>query len=428
MFPYNNTIDDRSDDDEVEHGSFDDDVVEHGFSNANVVFGQKDVDKPSKVAQDAANWIMHPELMLTKMTDALNGVCKCCRYHFASDGTTLHLKPTQGRSAVVLAALQTEPIVRAFMLAKLNGAQAPFEIDVVLRVRQFISPFMVHEFTAAVWAWNESLRLLADWIVLQRLVKDPNAFGESLQSEAIWRRASSEIYQRIRDNLRSAGIEPTSEDIATALDAEKLHPRELLTVKQVAEKLKAYASLYDLELLEIIEDAGQSAKSLKRPGLQRALQMLRNGEADGIIIVKLDRLTRSVRDWQTLIDGYFGEKAGKSLCSVTDSIDTRTAAGRLVLNVLLSVAQWEREAIGERIRDALQHKRRMGKRPGQLPLGFDLADDGDTLILNSREQAIVELMTLLREDGLSYHKIAAILQRKRVPTKEPGSTWAAMTV
>lgn len=194
------------------------------------------------------------------------------------------------------------------------------------------------------------------------------------------------------------------------------------------DKLKAYCSLYDLELIEIIEDAGQSAKSLNRPGLQRALQILRSGEADGMVITKLDRLTRSVSDWQTLIDGYFGEKPAKSLCSVGDSIDTRTAAGRLVLNVLMSVAAWEREAIGERTRDALQHKRRQGKRAGQIPYGQTLADDGDTLLVNPREQAIVELMALLRSSGMSYGAIAEILQRKNIPTKEQGAKWAAMTV
>ena len=69
--------------------------------------------------------------------------------------------------------------------------------------------------------------------------------------------------------------------------------------------------------------------------------MLKRGEADGLAVVKLDRLTRSVADWQTLIDGWFGERAGKQLFSVGDSIDTRTAAGRLVLNVLMSVAAWD---------------------------------------------------------------------------------------
>ena len=76
-------------------------------------------------------------------------------------------------------------------------------------------------------------------------------------------------------------------------------------------KLEAYASLYDLELVEIIEDAGQSGKTLKREGLPHALAMLRSGKAEGLLIAKLDRLTRSVGDWQILIDGYFGEKAGK---------------------------------------------------------------------------------------------------------------------
>lgn len=75
-----------------------------------------------------------------------------------------------------------------------------------------------------------------------------------------------------------------------------------------------------------------------------------------MVVVKLDRLTRSVADWQLLIDDYFGERSGKQLFSVADSIDTRTAAGRLVLNVLLSVAQWERETTGERTREALRHK------------------------------------------------------------------------
>ena len=127
-------------------------------------------------------------------------------------------------------------------------------------------------------------------------------------------------------------------------------------------KVEGYCRLYDLELVAIIEDAGQSAKTLKRDGLQHGLAMLRKGEAQGLVIAKLDRLTRSVGDWQDLIDCYFGERAGRQLFSVADSIDTRTAACRLVLNVLLSVAKWEREAIGERTRDALQHKIARGER------------------------------------------------------------------
>ncbi len=96
-------------------------------------------------------------------------------------------------------------------------------------------------------------------------------------------------------------------------------------------KLEAYASLYGLELVRIEVDDGVSAKTLERPALRRALATVDRGEADGLLIAKLDRLSRSVADWDRLIDGYFGERAGKQLWSVADSIDTRTAAGRLVL-------------------------------------------------------------------------------------------------
>jgi DNA invertase Pin-like site-specific DNA recombinase len=119
------------------------------------------------------------------------------------------------------------------------------------------------------------------------------------------------------------------------------------------ERLTAYAIAMDLQLVDIVEDAGVSAKSLARPGLQSALGRLEKGEASGLLVTKLDRLTRSVRDLGDLVQGYFGTK--NSLLSVGDAIDTRSAAGRLVLNVLTSVAEWEREAGAERIREALSH-------------------------------------------------------------------------
>ena len=136
-------------------------------------------------------------------------------------------------------------------------------------------------------------------------------------------------------------------------------------------KLEAFCALHDLVLVGVEVDAGLSAKTLARPGLESALSRLDRGEADGLAIAKLDRLTRSVRDWAALIEGYFGpvHPAGKSLWSVGDSIDTTTAGGRLVLNILMTLAQWERETIGERTRDALRHKRSVGERVGSVPRG-----------------------------------------------------------
>lgn len=194
------------------------------------------------------------------------------------------------------------------------------------------------------------------------------------------------------------------------------------------EKLEAYAKLYDLELVTVVEDAGQSAKTLNRTGLQAALAMLRRGEADGLVIAKLDRLTRSVGDWQALIDEFFGERAGKQLLSVADSIDTRTAAGRLVLNVLLSVAQWEREAIAERTRDALQHKIRRGERCGEVRFGFDLGPDGVTLVPNADEQQAIGIIRELREAGQTLRQIAAKLTALGIPTKKGRSKWTHTAV
>lgn len=173
-------------------------------------------------------------------------------------------------------------------------------------------------------------------------------------------------------------------------------------------KVAAYAELYDLEIVEVVVDAGVSAKTLDRPGLSRALGMLDKGEADALLVVKLDRLTRSVRDLGDLVDRYFA--SGKAaLLSVGEQIDTRSAAGRLVLNVLASVSQWEREAIGERTATAMQHKAAAGEYTGgRAPYGFAVAPDG-TLTPIDAERAILEQARALHASGLSLRAVARVL-------------------
>jgi site-specific DNA recombinase len=202
---------------------------------------------------------------------------------------------------------------------------------------------------------------------------------------------------------------------------------QTITLESQREKLIAFASLHDLDVAAVIVES-ESAKSLQREGLQQALAMLRGGEADGLAVLKLDRLTRSVADWQSLIDGYFGERAGRQLFSVQDSIDTRTAGGRLVLNVLLSVAAWERETIAERTRDALQHKISRRERVGKVRFGFDLADDQKTLLPNETEQAAISLMHTLRAAGQTFRAIAAELTCRGVSTKEGRGGWTHSAV
>jgi site-specific DNA recombinase len=174
-------------------------------------------------------------------------------------------------------------------------------------------------------------------------------------------------------------------------------------------KIRAYASVYDLDLVEVIVDAGASAKTLDRPGLTRVLSMLKRGEVDAVVVMKLDRLTRSVADLGTLVDRYFQKAA---LLSVSEQIDTRTAGGRLVLNVLASVAQWEREAIGERTSVAMQHKASKGERVGAIPYGFALAADGVALVAIEAEQAVLTEARTLRAAGLSLRAVATELARR----------------
>ena len=172
-------------------------------------------------------------------------------------------------------------------------------------------------------------------------------------------------------------------------------------------KLRAYALAMDLELVRVESDAGVSAKTLDRPALQRALASLSADEADALVVVKLDRLTRSVRDLADLLEQYFSADHG--LISLGESVDTRTAAGRLVLNVMTSVAQWEREAIGERTSNALQHMKAQGKRVGAIPYGYTLAEDGVSLVPQPDEQQTITQARRLRAMGASLRVTASVL-------------------
>lgn len=191
-------------------------------------------------------------------------------------------------------------------------------------------------------------------------------------------------------------------------------------------KLTAYAALYDLDLVAIVVDAGLSAKNLDRPGLQGALAKLAKGEADALLVVSLSRLTRSVKDLGTLVDSYFGPK-GAALMSLSESIDTRTAAGRLVLNVLGSVAAWERETCAERTSSAMQHKQARGEYiGGRAPYGFALADDG-ALVEVASEQAIIATARELAASGLSLRTVAKRLEERGFVARS-GRPFAAVQI
>jgi site-specific DNA recombinase len=188
-------------------------------------------------------------------------------------------------------------------------------------------------------------------------------------------------------------------------------------------KLRAYCTALDLELVAVVADAGVSAKSLAREGLSEALALLDSGAAEGLLVCKLDRLTRNVRDLGTLLDGYFATRF--HLLSVADAVDTRSAGGRLVLNILTSVAAWEREATAERTSAALRHKVANGEHVGAPRLGVAVVDGA--LAEVAEERATVARILELRASGLSLREVARHLAEEGHQTKR-GGAWAAATV
>ena len=191
-------------------------------------------------------------------------------------------------------------------------------------------------------------------------------------------------------------------------------------------RLKAHCIGQDLSLVDIVTDNGYSAKSLERPGLRAAFRMLAGGKANTIVVVKLDRLTRSVKDLGHLCDTYFREGSPYYLMSVSDAIDTRSAGGKLILNVLMSVAQWEREAISERTKEAMIELRRQGVQMGKAPYGWRYSDDVNEkghryLLEDLDEQRGIRRVCELYNSDTYLREICATLDREGVPSR--GVKW-----
>lgn len=135
------------------------------------------------------------------------------------------------------------------------------------------------------------------------------------------------------------------------------------------ERLHAFAFAHGYAIDDMVVDAGLSAKSLNRPGAQRILAGIKAGEIGTIVVLKLDRLTRSVRDLSEILE--LSARRNVALVSVSESLDTSTAAGTLVVHMMGVVAQWERSVIAERTAFALAHKRKNGLVYGPTPFGYE---------------------------------------------------------
>lgn len=185
------------------------------------------------------------------------------------------------------------------------------------------------------------------------------------------------------------------------------------------EKITAMAVVKGATLVDLVVDEAESAKDLNRPGAQKVVGMVKSRSVDVVIVAKLDRLTRSVRDLGELVELF--NRKGVALVSVAETLDTTTAAGRMVMNMIGAVSQWEREVISERTSTALRQKRARGEAAGNVPYGFRLVEGGK-LEKEPSEQAVIAKIRVLRGRGHSLRDIAAALNQEGLRTRR-GTEW-----
>ena len=144
-----------------------------------------------------------------------------------------------------------------------------------------------------------------------------------------------------------------------------------------------------LELADHYDDGGVSGGTLERPALKRLLDDIEDGRVDVVVVYKIDRLSRALMDFSKLVEVF--DRNNVTFVSVTQSFNTTTSMGRLTLNILLSFAQFEREVIGERIRDKVAASRKRGMwMGGVVPLGYEVRDR--KLVINELEAATVQMI------------------------------------
>jgi site-specific DNA recombinase len=172
-------------------------------------------------------------------------------------------------------------------------------------------------------------------------------------------------------------------------------------------KITAWCEVMGYELVQTFRDEGISGHSIeKRAGLQAAVEAV--CACGGVLVVySLSRLARNTRETLELSERL--SKAGADLVSLSEKIDTTSAAGKMVFRMLAVLAEFERDQVSERTSMALQYKKAQGERIGTVAYGYELDADGIRLLANPQEQAVISLAQMYADHGLSLRKIAARL-------------------
>ncbi|OEF99158.1 resolvase [Vulcanibacillus modesticaldus] len=192
--------------------------------------------------------------------------------------------------------------------------------------------------------------------------------------------------------------------------------REGVSLEEQQERLKAYcrAMGWNIETRNYVDD-GYSAKNLDRPNLNKLVKDVKAGIITKVMVTKLDRLSRKLLDLLTIIDLF--QEYDVSFVSISESFDTNTPPGRLTLQILGAVAEFERERIRERVYENMYHAAKQGKWLTQSPYGYQLEDK--QLVVYEPEAKIVNLVyKMYADDGLGYYAIAKYLNNKGIPSKQ----------
>jgi len=189
-------------------------------------------------------------------------------------------------------------------------------------------------------------------------------------------------------------------------------------------KIHAWGDLNNAAEVLIFRDEGISGKRAdNRPGLQDALDAI--GKGDAFIIYSLSRLSRSTKDTLALADLL--QKKDADLVSLSEKIDTTSAAGKMVFRLLAVLSEFERDQISDRTRAALQYKRTNGEKTGgDVPFGYRAR--AGRLYENAKERAAVEMILQRRRRGESLRAICRALEGAGQPRKGGSRTWHPQAV
>ncbi|MBQ1551742.1 MAG: recombinase family protein [Bacilli bacterium] len=190
--------------------------------------------------------------------------------------------------------------------------------------------------------------------------------------------------------------------------------REGFSLPEQKERLEAYCKFNNYKIVEYYTDAGISAKTGNhRPEYDRMLEDGKQGKINMIIALKLDRITRSTRDWETLMD--YLEKYNINIAFVNDDINTTTANGKMISRIMMSVSQNEIERTSERTIIGLEGAIKQGHIPARAPLGYKHIDK--KLVPDPLTKDIVIRIYNLYFEGLTYNTIAKLFNKEKVLDK-----------